>query len=128
MTEVESSRLPFRPPPFSCLSRSPPMCRRWLKSVLIVAVVCCLTSLGLSRFAAAVDKSDHLARILMVTQSKGFQHSSVTRKNGDLSTAERTLTELGMSSGLFKVDCTQDAAKDFTKDKLANYDIVFFYT
>jgi type 1 glutamine amidotransferase len=110
------------------------MSRRWLESVSIALVGCLFASMNLLRFAAAADnasrpaKPDHIARILMLTQSKGFQHSSVTRKNGDLSTAERTLTDLGLSSGLFKVDCTQDAAKDFTKDKLAEYDIVFFYT
>jgi type 1 glutamine amidotransferase len=68
------------------------------------------------------------ARILMLTQSAGFKHGSVTRKEGQLSPAERAITELGISSGLFRVDCTQDAAKDFTKQALDNYDIVFFYT
>ncbi len=68
------------------------------------------------------------ARVLMVTQSAGFKHGSVTRKEGQLSPAEQAITELGISSGLFRVDCTQDAAKDFTKENLQNYDIVFFYT
>jgi type 1 glutamine amidotransferase len=68
------------------------------------------------------------ARILMVTQSAGFKHGSVTRKANDLSPAERAMTELGISSGLFRVDCTQDVAKDFTKEALQNHDIVFFYT
>jgi type 1 glutamine amidotransferase len=69
-----------------------------------------------------------VARILMVTQSAGFRHGSVTRKNNQLSPAERAITELGISSGLFRVDCTQDVKTDFTKEKLANYDIVYFYT
>ncbi len=68
------------------------------------------------------------ARMLMVTESQGFRHGAVTRKEGELSPAERTMTELGVRSGLFRVDCTQDTAKDFTKDRLDNYDIVFFYT
>ena len=38
------------------------------------------------------------------------------------------MTELGITSGLFRVDCTQDVAKDLTKEKLDSYDIVFFYT
>jgi type 1 glutamine amidotransferase len=67
-------------------------------------------------------------RILMVTQSQGFRHGSVTRKDNQLSVAERVVTELGISSNLFRVDCTQDVAKDFTKEKLQNYTIVFFYT
>jgi uncharacterized protein len=67
-------------------------------------------------------------RILMVTQSKGFKHGSVTRKEGQLAPAEQTVTDLGIKSNLFRVDCTQDCEKDFTKEKLKEYDIVFFYT
>ena len=67
-------------------------------------------------------------RILMVTQSKGFVHGSVNRKESNLAPAEQALTEIGIKSNLFRVDCTQDVAKDFTKENLRNYDIVFFYT
>ena len=67
-------------------------------------------------------------RILMVTQSVGFKHGSVTRKEGQLAPAEQAVTEIGIKSNLFRVDCTQDVAKDFTKENLKNYDIVFFYT
>lgn len=67
-------------------------------------------------------------RILMLTQSAGFKHGSVTRKGFQIAPAERAISELGVVSGLFRVDVTQDAAKDFTKENLQNYDIVFFYT
>ncbi|REK19633.1 MAG: ThuA domain-containing protein [Planctomycetota bacterium] len=63
----------------------------------------------------------------MVTQSAGFKHGSVTRKSEQLSPAERAMTDLGISSNLFRVDCTQDVSK-ITKDMLDNYDIVMFYT
>src|SRR5688500_10522589 len=90
----------------------------------------CLTAVltVLSSFTQAQDPPKKNARILMVTQSAGFKHGSVTRKEGQLSPAERAITELGVSSGVFRVDCTQDVAKDFTKEALDNYDIVFFYT
>lgn len=68
------------------------------------------------------------ARILMVTQSKGFRHGSVTRVKDELSPAEVAVTQLGQTSGVFSVDCTQDVAKDFTPENLKNYDIVWFYT
>jgi len=68
------------------------------------------------------------ARMLMLTQSAGFRHGSVTRQQGTLSPAEIAVTQLGQQSGLFTVHCTQDAAADFTKENLQNYDIVFFYT
>lgn len=77
---------------------------------------------------AAEPEPKKAARILMVTQSAGFRHGSVHRKDGPLSPAERAITELGISSGLFRVDCTQDVAKDFTKERLQHYDIVLFYT
>jgi type 1 glutamine amidotransferase len=86
-------------------------------------------------FAAALfpalsfaDEAQKPVRILMLTQSAGFKHGAVTRKENALSPAERVLTELGIKSNLFRVDATQDAAKDFTKANLQNYDIVFFYT
>lgn len=68
------------------------------------------------------------ARILMVTQSAGFKHGSVTRKESELSPSERAITELGVSSNLFRVDCTQNAEEAVTKERLQEYDIVFFYT
>lgn len=67
------------------------------------------------------------ARILFVTQSKGFKHGSVNRKENELAPSEVALTQLGQTTGLFTVDCTQDAS-DVNKANLANYDIVAFYT
>lgn len=68
------------------------------------------------------------SRVLMVTQSQGFRHGSVTRKNEELAPAEVAMIQLGQQTELFKVDCTQDAEADFTKENLQNYDIVMFYT
>jgi type 1 glutamine amidotransferase len=68
------------------------------------------------------------ARLLFVTQSKGFKHGSVTRKAEQLSPSELAVTKLGVETGLFRADVTQDCEKDFTKEKLKNYDIVMFYT
>ncbi len=67
------------------------------------------------------------ARMLMVTQSAGFKHGSVTREGQQLSPAERAMTELGVASNLFRVDTTQDVST-LTKEQLDNYDIVMFYT
>jgi len=92
---------------------------------------CLLTVLAVTfSFAVSLraDDAQQGARLLMVTQSAGFKHGSVTRPEGQLSPAERAMTELGVSSGQFRVDCTQDVAKDFTKEALDAHDIVFFYT
>ncbi|QDU30173.1 Trehalose utilization [Anatilimnocola aggregata] len=67
-------------------------------------------------------------RLLMITQSAGFRHGSVNRKDAKLAPAEQAITELGVKSNLFRADCSQDVAKDFTKENLKNYDIVLFYT
>ncbi|TWT88647.1 Trehalose utilization [Pseudobythopirellula maris] len=68
------------------------------------------------------------ARVLFVTQSTGFVHSTVNRGPNPLSHAERVMKEIGVRSGLFRVDCTQDVATDFKPELLENYDVVAFYT
>ena len=99
--------------------------RRLNRLALIVATFAILASV-ITTDSRADDK--RAARILFVSQSAGFRHGSVTRKDDQLSVSERVMTELGISSNLFRVDCTQDVAKDFTIEKLKNYDIVMFYT
>jgi type 1 glutamine amidotransferase len=94
---------------------------------LFVAAVLAAGFAFLTSATRAADKPAKPARILMLTQSAGFRHGSVTRKDGQLSPAERAMTDLGISSNLFRVDCTQDAAA-ITKEMLDNYDIVMFYT
>ena len=67
-------------------------------------------------------------RMLFVTQSLGFKHSVVSRRPEQMSTAERAVTDWGVSSNLYRADCSQDIAKDLTRENLQNYDIVMFYT
>lgn len=83
--------------------------------------------LALGTTLRAADAPKKPARMLMVTQSAGFKHGSVTRKEGQLSPAERAMTELGIASNLFRVDTTQDVST-LTKEQLDNYDLVMFYT
>jgi hypothetical protein len=66
-------------------------------------------------------------RALFVTQSKGFKHGSVTRKGDALAPAEISITEIGKESGLYDVECTQDASV-LTAEKLKDLDLVLFYT
>lgn len=97
--------------------------RRLVLSGLLLLTV--FATFGHMNYATAKDGP---VRVLFVTQSAGFRHGSVTRKEGNLSVSERVMTELGISSNEFRVDCTQDVAKDFTKERLEHYDIVMFYT
>jgi type 1 glutamine amidotransferase len=94
--------------------------RRTLLAALVLA--------ALVRSPARADDEPQAHRILMVTQSAGYKHGSVTRPDDKLAPAERAVTEIGVASNLYRVDCTQDAARDFTKDNLQNYHAVFFYT
>lgn len=68
------------------------------------------------------------SKVLMVTQSAGFRHGSVNRRDKKLAPAEIAMTQLGQQSGLFTVVSTQDCKLDFTKDNLDKFDIVMFYT
>lgn len=77
---------------------------------------------------AVQDLPAEESRVLMVTQSMGYRHGSVTRNEKSLAPAEIAMIQLGKKSGKFRVDCTQDAASDFTTENLQNYDIVMFYT
>ena len=104
--------------------------------LLCSATIAFLLILSGSRFSAALAADDSgqppsgtkLPRILFVTQSFEFKHGAVTRKGDQLSPAEKTMTDLANSSGVFQIDCTQDAVKALTKENLQNYDIVMFYT
>ena len=68
------------------------------------------------------------SRVLMLTQSVGYRYGSVNRGKKDLAPAEIAMVQLGESTGLFTVDCSQDATSDLTKENLKNYDVVMFYT
>ncbi|MEI6232305.1 MAG: ThuA domain-containing protein [Planctomycetota bacterium] len=66
----------------------------------------------------------------MLTQSMGFKHSIVSRPlnvPGALSLVESTLTSLGLKSGVFEAECTQDATI-ITPEKLKELDALIFYT
>jgi type 1 glutamine amidotransferase len=93
----------------------------------IVLGILMLAGFGvLSGLATAGEKKK--AKVLFLTQSKGYRHGSVNRGKKDLAASEVAMTQLGQQTGLFEVHCTQDAEADFTKKNLANYDIVMFYT
>ncbi|MFN3191294.1 MAG: ThuA domain-containing protein [Aureliella sp.] len=73
------------------------------------------------------DESD-VPRMLFLTQSKGFVHNPVKRRDAERSSAELAMMQLAKDSGEFTVVCTQNAAADFTAENLENFDIIAFYT
>ncbi len=98
--------------------------RRSLFGLLMLAV-------SLSSFPSlqAEEKPDKKARVLFLTESKGFVHGAVNRRGRPqkLAPAEIAMTQLGQQTGLFSVDSTQNA-EDVTKDNLQKYDILMLYT
>ena len=74
------------------------------------------------------DEPAEKAKVLFLTQSKGFLHGAVNRRaRRELAPAEIAMTQLGEQTGLFSVDCTQNA-EDLTKENLAKYDVLMLYT
>src|SRR5438105_2868405 len=90
-----------------------------------------LLLVGLLGLAAPADEARPAKakkRLLVITQSRGFVHNCVRRRDGQLCLVEKTLTELGAKSGSFEAVCSQDARKEITAENLKNFDAVFFYT
>jgi len=65
-------------------------------------------------------------KILFFTKSSGFEHSVISWAKGQPSYAEKILTELGAKNG-WEFTYSKDGSK-FSKDYLAQFDAVFFYT
>ncbi|MFO0949488.1 MAG: ThuA domain-containing protein [Planctomycetota bacterium] len=86
-----------------------------------------LGALGvLAVFCAASAKAEN-KKVLMFTKSQGFQHSVVKRgDNGELSMAEKIVTELGKKNG-FDVTATKDGSL-INAENLKKYDAVYFFT
>jgi len=83
-----------------------------------------LASVALTLHAEAAAK-----KMLVITQSKGFTHNPVKRPAPDqLCLVEQTLNDIGRKSGLFETVNSQDSIAALTRENLAQFDAVFFYT
>lgn len=98
---------------------------------LLFGMLACAVSVVVGTSASAQDKvkKTEKARVLFLTQSNGFVHGAVNRRGRpqELAPAEISMTQLGQQTGLFTVDCTQNA-EDLTKENLQKYDILMLYT
>jgi type 1 glutamine amidotransferase len=78
-------------------------------------------------FCAVISSGAEAKRkILFFTKSSGFEHSVISWKDGQPSYAEKILNELGAKNG-WEFTFSKDGSK-FSKDYLAQFDAVFFYT
>jgi len=89
----------------------------------ILLVLALITALH----AGDAPASGKTYKLLVLTQSVGFVHDPVKRKNAPFCLVETTVTEIGKVSGLFETECTQNAA-DITVEKLKTTDAMLFYT
>ena len=102
-----------------------------MKRTSVGLVIACLSiSASLVVLTATSPAADPPKRkLLFLTHSAGFQHSSITRpkdKPDELSHAEKVLTEIGTNAGI-EVTCTKDCSL-INANNLKKYDAVFFYT
>lgn len=87
----------------------------------VFCVLAALFSLAVLPASAAKPK-----KVLFFSKSSGFEHSSIKHENGQLSPAEKVLTELGQKNNI-EFTFTKDGSV-FTPENIAKYDAFFFYT
>lgn len=98
-----------------------------MKMATRFGLVCLLAVFG-ALSVRAEEPAKKKYKMLFITQSKGFMHGSVKRKEpAILSPSEVAVTDMAAKSGLFDVECSQDASI-ITAEKLKDLDIVMFYT
>ena len=89
---------------------------------LLAPLFCLVAAIGLVLAAPTAKKP----RILFFSKSSGFEHSVISWKDGQPSFAEKVLLDLGAKHG-WDFEFSKDGSK-FSKDYLAQFDAVFFYT
>ncbi len=95
-----------------------------MSNKLAVLSLCAASLMAAVSQASAADAPKH--KILFFTKSSGFEHSAITWKKGRPSAAEKVLLELGAKNG-WEFEFSKDGSK-FSKDYLAQFDTVMFYT
>ncbi len=71
--------------------------------------------------------AEPLPKLILLTQSKGFQHDVVKHKPDEQSVVQKTFASIAGSSKLFELETTEDASI-LTAEKLKQTRIVVFYT
>jgi type 1 glutamine amidotransferase len=73
-----------------------------------------------------VSSGDDPARVLFLSKSSGYEHSSISRRKSEKSHVERVLEGLAAEHS-FRLMATKDASL-IRADELAQFDVVVFYT
>ncbi|HVJ47322.1 MAG TPA: PVC-type heme-binding CxxCH protein, partial [Luteolibacter sp.] len=86
--------------------------------------VCLLATHAFASPCHAADAA--VKRVLFFSKSSSFEHSVIRNTDGKPSHVENVLAEIGKTND-FEFTCTKDG-RIFTKEGLAPFDAVFFYT
>ncbi|MBX3739706.1 MAG: ThuA domain-containing protein [Akkermansiaceae bacterium] len=81
---------------------------------------------GLVLLPSVVSTAAEVKKVLFFSKSSGFEHSVIRHTDGKPSHVENVLAEIGKAHGI-EFTCTKDGGV-FTKEGLAPFDAVFFYT
>ena len=81
----------------------------------------------LSLLLCSIGLAQQPKRLVLITQSKGFDHDVVKQKDGKPSLVETTFNAMADKSKLFEVQHSRDASI-LTADKLKNTDVLVLYT
>jgi uncharacterized protein len=110
--------------PNSAPTRNAPPRRRYFQAMNHKIPLLLLASL---LFLSPAHADPPIKHVLFYTKSSAYEHAVIARPDGQsLGFAERLLTDLGAKHG-FEVVCTKDGTV-FTKQNLAQCDVVVFYT
>lgn len=91
-----------------------------MRVLLNAALLPVIFAMGGAHAAEAVK------RVLFFSKSSGFEHSVIRHVDGKPSLVDNVLADIGKANG-FEFTCTKDG-RIFTKEGLAPFDAVFFYT
>ncbi len=98
--------------------------KSWL-GCLILAILCSFVSFTSAQQAAPAAANPPL--LLLVTQSKGFQHDVVKHPAGEQSVVEKTFAKLADQTKAFTVENVEDVST-LTPDKIKSAKVIVFYT
>lgn len=96
------------------------------RSLFAAVLPTVLLALALASASLAEAKPEEPLRVLFLSKSSGFEHSSIRRDGGAPSHVERVLDELAKQHD-FELDTTKDAGR-IRSDVLDQVDVVVFYT
>jgi putative membrane-bound dehydrogenase-like protein len=81
---------------------------------------------GITLLSPGISTAAEVKKVLFFSKSSGFEHSVIRNTDGKPSHVENVLAEIGKAQGI-EFTCTKDGGV-FTKEGLAPFDAVFFYT